>query len=79
MNRCASRDTLRRRIDGDLPEPERPALDRHVETCPRCQAELGLLSDGPLPPEVAAELRRTPVGGRRRCRNPPSRTSNCSR
>jgi len=63
MNRCASRDTLRRRIDGDLPEPERPALDRHVETCPRCQAELGLLSDGPLPPEVAAELRRTPVGG----------------
>ena len=61
MNRCASRNTLQRLLDGTLPEPERAATDGHVETCPRCQAELGFLSDAPLPPEVADELRETPV------------------
>jgi len=70
LNHCPDDPTaLDALVDGELPAPERDALERHLASCPRCRRELEALlvlrtlvtssaAESPVPPELVARVRR---------------------
>lgn len=72
-------DFLMAYLDGELPEPERSAFDRHLRDCPPCVTYLDTYSqtvrmgrtlcrdpEGPLPEDVPEELVRAILAARPR-------------
>jgi serine/threonine protein kinase len=56
---CPNRETLRRLLEGQLPEEQRTSLEGHVEGCSRCQRILDQLTNSVLPSELDEALHRS--------------------